>query len=184
MILGTFWAQADPAVIIRERAKQLSNQNNASQGVTSPAQPPPAQPAVAPAVQQGPTLSPSLLRFNTELTAIRVESPATADQKDKLTQDLLQAALGPKPSLASVAKLAADVAAAFADKPLPAASRTRFVRELDAVLNPAKYPQAKLDGILKDVQNLFQENGLSVMKALGIADDLKMVAQEIQKGGA
>ena len=51
------------------------------------------------------------------------------------------------------------------------------------MLNPAKYPMAKLDGILRDIQAIFQENGLARMKALAIADDVKAIAAEIQKGG-
>ena len=58
------------------------------------------------------------------------------------------------------------------------------MQELDAVLNPAKYPQAKLEGIIRDVQAIFQENGLARMKAVAIADDVKAIAAEIQKGGA
>ena len=74
--------------------------------------------------------------------------------------------------------------AAFAEKPLPGTSRARLTQELDAVLNPAKYPQAKLDGIFADVQAIFQENGLSRLKAVAIADDVKAISAEIQKGGA
>jgi hypothetical protein len=182
VFLISFYTQADPAVIIRERAKELSNQNNVRQGVAPPIQPQSAQPAATPA-PAGPTISPSLLRFSTELTALPVDAPASADQKQKLAQDIMLAAQGPKPSFASASKLASDVSAAFAEKPLTSASRARFVQELDAVLNPAKYPQAKLDGIIKDVQAIFQDNGLARMKALAIAEDVKTIAAEIQKGG-
>ena len=177
-------AYADPAVIIRERAKELSNQNNARQGV-EPTQPqPPPQPAVAPSQPPAPTLSPALLRFNTDIAAIKADAQVTPDQQQKLAQELLASALGPKPSLASVSKLAADVSAAFSEKPLSSTSRARFIQELDAVFNPSKYPQAKLEGILKDIQNTFEQNGLARMKAMAISDDVKKIAEEIQKGGA
>ncbi|HYG34352.1 MAG TPA: hypothetical protein VEC99_06185, partial [Clostridia bacterium] len=64
---------AGPDVIIRERAKQLRDQNNARQGVPPAARP--AQPAVAPAAPPAPTVSPSLLQFQTELTAIKLSTP-------------------------------------------------------------------------------------------------------------
>jgi hypothetical protein len=51
------------------------------------------------------------------------------------------------------------------------------------VLNPGKYPQAKLDGIFADIQAIFQENGLGRNKAVVIADDVKAISAEIQKGG-
>jgi hypothetical protein len=173
-------AYPDPAVIIRERAKELSNQNNVRQGVAPPTQP--AMPAATPTAPAGPTLSPAILRFNTDIATIQADAQVTPEQKQKLAQELIAAAQGAKPSLASASKLAADLSAAFAEKPLSATSRARFVQELDAVLNPGKYPQAKLDGIIRDVQAIFQENGLARTKAVAIADDVKAIAAEIQKG--
>jgi hypothetical protein len=175
-------AYADPAVIIRERAKELRDQNNVRQEIAAPTQP--NQPAAAPAAPAGPTLSSGLLRFNTHVAEIHADSMVSVDQKQKLAQDIVAGAQGPRPSLAAATKLANDISAAFAEKPLSAASRARFVQELDAVLNPSKYPMAKLDGIIRDVQAIFQENGLARIKAVAIAEDVRAIATEIQKGGA
>jgi len=175
-------AYADPGVIIRERAKELRDQNNVRQGVDAPTQP--NQPSPNGAAPVGPTISPGLLRFNTEINSIKADSTVALDQQQKLAQDLVAGAQGPRPSLTTASKLASDVSAAFAEKPLSASSRARFVQELDAVFNPGKYPQAKLEGILKDVQAIFQENGLARARALAIADDVKAISAEIQKGGA
>jgi hypothetical protein len=174
-------ALADPGVIIRERAKELRDQNNVRQGVESPAQP--SQPASIPNAPAGPTLSPALLRFNTDIASIRADSQVTPDQKQKLAQELVAGAQGARPSLAAATKLAADVSAAFAEKPLSATSRARFIQELDAMFNPGKYPQAKPDRILSDIQAIFQENGLARIKAIAISEDVKAIASEIQKGG-
>jgi len=171
-------AFAGPETIIKERAKELSNQNNVRQGVA-----PPTQPALAPNAPAPPTVTPALARFQTELSTLSIGTPATPDQKQKLTQDLLLAPQGAKPSRASLAKLTEDLSAAFAEKPLSPASRARFVQELDAVLNPGRYPQARLDGIFKDVQAIFQDNGLSRNKAVAIAEDVKAISDQIQKGG-
>lgn len=181
LALSTLCALADPAVIIRERAKELSNQNNVRQGIAPPTQT--AQPAMTPNAPAAPTLSPALMRFNTDLTAIKADGIVTADQQQKLAQQLMAAAQGAKPSLKSASKLAADISAAFAEKPLSAASRARFVQELDAILNPGKYPQARPEGIIKDIQAIFQDNGLSRTKAVAISDDVQRLASEIQKGG-
>jgi len=169
---------AGPDVIIRERAKELRDQNNVRQGVPPPTQP--NQPTAAPNAPAGPTLSPALVRFQTELSGLRAESQATPDQKQKLAQDLMMAAQGNKPSLESVNKLVDDLAAAFSEKPLSATSRARFTQELDAVLNPAKYPQAKMDGIFTDIQAIFQENGLARSKAVALTEHIK----DLQRGGA
>jgi hypothetical protein len=181
-VLISTLAFADPAVIIRERAKELRDQNNVRQGVEAPTQP--NQPAANANAPAAPMLSQGLLRFNTEINSIRADSTVAPEQKQKLAQALVAGAQGPRPSLATASKLAEDVSAAFAEKPLSATSRARFVQELDAVLNPGKYPQAKLEGILKDIQAIFQENGLARQKAVAIADDVRAMATEIQKGGA
>ena len=180
--LAAVCAYADPGVIIRERAKELSNQNNVRQGVAPPTQS--AQPAMNSSAPAGPTISPALMRFNTDVAAIKGDGVVTPDQQQKLTQELLAGAQGSKPSLKNANKLAADVSAAFAEKPLSATSRARFVQELDAVLNPGKYPQAKVDRIIQDIQAIFQDNGLARMKALAIANDVQAIAADIQKGGA
>jgi hypothetical protein len=170
-----------PESIIKQRAKELSNQNNVQQGVAPPTQP---GGTYAPSAPAPPPLSVSLTHFQTTLAGIQADSQVSAAQKQKLTQDLLAAAPGAKPSQASAAKLSEDLAAAFAEKPLPESSRSRLIRELDAVLNPGKYPQAKLEGIFADVQAIFQANGLSRSKAVVIADDVKAISAEVQKGGA
>jgi hypothetical protein len=139
---------------------------------------------VTPVPPPAPTLAPALLRFNTDIAAIKADAQVSPEQQQKLAQELLASAQGAKPSLASVSKLANDVSAAFTEKPLSSTSRARFIQELDAVLNPSKYPQAKLEGILKDIQSMFEQNGLARMKAMAIADDVKAISAEIQKGGA
>src|ERR1051326_1563167 len=157
-----------PESIIKERAKELRDQNNVRQGVAPPTQPPMTSVVPAP-----PAVTASLVRFQTDLGTLNAGAPATPDQKQKMVEELAMTSQGAKPSRAALAKLADDLSAAFAEKPLSAPSRARLVQELDAVLNPSKYPQAKLDGIFKDIQAIFQDNGLLRNKAVAIADDVK-----------
>lgn len=180
LLCATACALAGPEVIIKQRAKELNQQNNVRQGVAPPTQTPMPSAGATPA----PQLSVSLTYFSSGLAGIRPETPATADQKQKLSQQLVAAAQGAKPALAKTSKLAEDLAAAMAEKPLPVSSRTRLVQELDAILNPGKYPQAKPEGIYADIQAIFQENGLSRNKAVAISDDVKAIGLEIQMGGA
>src|SRR5436190_8115245 len=164
---------AGPESIIKERAKELRDQNNVRQGVAPPTQAPVTSTMPAP-----PALTASLVRFQTELGTLNMGTPATAEQKQKMVQELALAPQGPKPSRTALAKLTDDLSAAFAEKPLNPTSRARLVQELDAVLNPGKYPQAKREGIFADVQAIFQENGLSRNKAVTIADDVKAISAE------
>jgi hypothetical protein len=171
-------AVAGPETIIKQRAKELRDQNNVRQGVAPPTQAPLTSTAPAP-----PTLSPSLVRFQADLGTLTTGVSVTPDQKQKMVQQLVAAPQGAKPSPKSLAKLTDDLTAAFAEKPLSATSRARLVQELDAVLNPSKYPQAKLDGIFTDIQAIFQDNGLNRNKAVIIAEDVKAISAEIQRGG-
>ncbi len=179
MALITGTALAGPKQIIKQRAKDLRDQNNLQQGVGQ-IQPTPTP--SAPAAPAPPPVSVSLTHFQSTLAGIHTDSEVSAAQKEKLTQDLLAAASGAKPSQAAAAKLAEDLTAAFVQKPLPESGRAKLIRELDAVLNPGKYPQAKLEGIFADVQASFRANGLSQSKAAAIADDVKAISAEVQKG--
>lgn len=177
-VIITVNALAGPEVIIRERAKELRDQNNVRQGVAPPTvanQPPQSPPAPS-----APALSPALVRFQATLAAIKSDIAPAPEQKQKLAQDLLLSAQGSKPSAAAVDKLVEDLSLAFAEKPLSSTSRARLMLELDAVLNPGKYPQAKLEGIFTDVQAIFQENGLARSRAVVISSDVKRIADEIR----
>jgi deoxyribose-phosphate aldolase len=65
------------------------------------------------------------------------------------------------------------MALVLAGKPLSPASRSRLATELDSVLNPSKYPQAKIQAIYDDIQAVFQENGADRRQAVAIVDDIK-----------
>jgi len=162
------FGQAD--VMIKQRAKDLSNQNNARQGLP-PAYPSQARPANAPA--PAPAAPPSLPQLKADLAAIKAGTGVTAELKQKLANDILIGAQAAKPSAASANKLADDLANAFSTKPLSAAKLDKLVQEIDALLNPSKFPQAKPQGIYDAVLASFVENGLEQKRATAIVDDLK-----------
>ena len=169
--------------IIRQRAKELVDQNNVRQGVAPPTQQP-SPPSGTAAKSTPAASSAALTQFQTSLASIKLAVPVTGPQKQKLTQELIAAAQAAKPTPVVATKLIEDLTAALVENPLPSSSRGRLVQELDAVLNPGKYPQAKLDGIIADVQAIFQDNGLVRQKAVVIADDVKALSADIKKGGA
>ena len=55
------------------------------------------------------------------------------------------------------------------------------MREIDAVLNPGKYPTAKMDAIFTDVQAIFQDNGLIRSKAAKISEQMKTLGGEVRR---
>ena len=166
-------AQSGAQQIIKQRAKDLRNQSNARQGVpvAAPATAPQAAPA-APSMQ-------NMARVQADLIAIKPDSAPTEEQKQKLARDLLAAVTDPvKPSAGSLDKLSSELAATFSEKTVTPASRTRLVQELDAVLNPSKYPQVKLDGIYADIPVILDRHGISQRRALLLTAAVKTVAAE------
>ena len=152
--------------IIKRHAKEQVQQNNVRQGVAPPTAPPPS--ASAPAAPP-----PSLPTVKADLAAIKSGVTVTDDQKQKIANDLIAGAQGTKPSQAAALKLADELVKAFSVKPLSAASLARFVQEVDAVMNPSKFPQAKMDAIYTDIQAIFQENGLDRKQAVAIVEATK-----------
>jgi hypothetical protein len=179
--IATFSAFGQGApVIIRERAKELRDQNNVRQGVPPPTQTP--QPNMQNQGTPVPQPSPALQKLKTDLAAISANSSPGAADKGKITQDLLTLAQSSKPSSVAAQKLAEELVGAFAEKSLPATSLARLGQELDALFNPAKFPNAKPDGIYTDIQAIFQENGLKRSRAVTLADAVKVAANEARNG--
>ena len=177
-------AFAGPDVIILQRARELRDQNNVQQGVTSPGQPPqPVQPATTPGTSASPTpLQQSIAKLRADLTAIKANSPASAAQKQKIATDLIVVAHGAnKPSQATAAYLANSLAAAFAEKPLADRDCSRLLSDLAAVLNPAKIQVAQMQAIYADIQAIFQANGMVRKDSVMIVDQVKAIAAETQK---
>ena len=172
---------AGPETIIYQRAKELNNQNNVRQGVATPAQPAqPAKPATATPVAQ----VPGLTRLHSDLAAIKLNVPATPTQNQFIMQDLMALPTGAaKPNPASATKLANDLSAALGVKTLPANDRTRLIQNINAMLNPAGLPATQRQAIVDDIQAIFQANGVPRNNAVNIANQVKALSAEVQKGG-
>ena len=180
-------AMAGPDVIIRERAKQLRDQNNARQVETPPTPPPatpatakPATPPPAPAAQAV-ILTPqqaNLARLQADLAGFKTNSTVTAEQQQRLANNLSAVAQGPnKPSPQATSKLAADLALALPRKTLTPGERSRLLQNLNAVLNGAAIPKSQMEDIVSDIQKIFKGSD----QALVVANDAKVIAAEIQK---
>ena len=174
---------ADP-IIVKQRALELRNQNNVRQGVTPPSQPAqPAQPAPTPGTSASPTpIQQSIAKLRADLTAIKANSPVTAEQKQQIAKDLVAVAQGAsKPSQSTAADLAGSLAGAFAEKPLADKDCSRLLSNLAAVLNPAKIQSSQMQAIHADIQAIFQANGMARKDAVKIVDQVKAVGTETQK---
>jgi len=173
-------ALAGPETIIRERAKELANQNNVSQGVAAPVA---STAASAPAA--GAPLTPrqqAVARLQSDLAAIKAGSTVAPAQLQQLARDLMADALSAgKPSPELVSKLAADLSGTLSQCALSATDRTRLLSDIDAALNPANIQTAQMTAIIADVQAILQANTVGRKDAVTVASDVKAVAADIQK---
>jgi hypothetical protein len=173
LLVGSVFA--GPETIVRERAKELSNQNNVRQGVAPPTQPPQPAPASTPGTSApaAPQKSAAVLKFEADLGSIKANDAISPVIKQKLADDIIAIAESTKPAPTAAAKLAEDLATAASAKPLDPKYRSRLGMELDAILNPAKYPKSNPSGIFSDIQATFQANGSERKQAVAISDDVK-----------
>ncbi len=185
LVAGGVFAQAD--MIIKQRAKELSNQNNVRQGVPPPATTPPAKAPPAKTATPSTPASPqqqSIARLKADIAALGGSSAAGSEQKLQFVRDLLAAARGTvKPSQATVTRFANSLGAALADKTVTAESQTRLAQNIEAVLNGANLPVSQTQAIADDVQAILQTSAVPRATAVGVAADLKAVAAEVQKKG-
>ena len=183
-------ANAGPEQIIKQRAKDLRDQNNARQGVPPPNTPPPRPPA--PQAPQSPAPSPAvtaqqqaITKLKTDFAAFKSGSEITTEQKQNLAKDLSAATQGAaKLSQASVAKLANDLSAALSGKTLATADQTKLATGLAAILNGANLPATQVQTMALDVQSILQSSGVKRENALPVVNDLKAIAAELQKNPA
>jgi hypothetical protein len=167
---------AGSEAIIKQRAKELSNQNNVRQGVA----PPVAQPVQRATVATPAPPTPAG-KLQLDLAAIKPNTPVTTAQKQQITADIINLAQGgKKPSHSAASKLAQDMVAALSQKTPSEASRARLVQNLKAALNPGTLPAAQMTDIVADVQAVFQSSGIPRKDAVVIAEDLKAIVAELQ----
>jgi hypothetical protein len=174
---------AGPESIIKQKAKDISNNNNAQQGL--PPQYPPAQPATpatpapkppAPAAPTAPALAPPQLTPDQAPFARVVADLNTvkADDSDRLGNDLMAMARGAnKPSAATVQKLAKDLVTALAGKTLSLAQRTHLAQDIQALLAGTAVPAAQMDGLVADVLGILKKAGADVTATTAVGDDLQ-----------
>ncbi len=174
-------------MIIKQRAKELSNQNNVRQGVPPPATPPPAKASPAKSATPSTPASSqqqSIARLKADLAALGGSAGAASERKLQFVRDLLAAARGTvKPSQATVTRFANSLGAALADKTVPAESQTRLAQNIEAILNGVNLSTSQTQAIADDMQATLQTSAVPRAAAAGVAADLKAIAAEVRKKG-
>lgn len=175
------------AVIIKQRAKELNNQNNVRQGIATPA---PAVPTGEPAAPGAPArpLTPqevALGRIQSDLTAMKPDAPVSTQQRQQLAKDLLAAVQGEaKPSPTAASKLAQQLSGVLGDKLFATVTIKRLVQDLNTVLSPSKVAPSQLKDVVADIQAIFQANNVDRKDAVAVANAAQALAEEIKKAAA
>ena len=182
MFIASHLPAGDPMVMIKDKAKAIANQNNAQQGIppSYPATPPPS----APSAPVAPQLTPQQQALVQLLTDLGRTKPV---ERVELAGDLMAVAQSPnKPSWAAVNKLAKDLTAALAGKPLTGTPRSRLAVDLQTVLtginiSGAPVSAAQMSNIIADVPAILKKAGAEEITAAAAGDDLRAIAAEIKK---
>ena len=163
--------------MIKQRAKDISNQNNARQGVqmtqTNPAPPKaPAPPPVPPAVR----------KLQADFTAIKTNSQVASEQKQELIRDLTADVRGAgKPSQLSLAAFAGDLTTAIAGKNLSPAQQLSLAQNIYAIFNNSNLSETQKQAAFGNVQVILQTGGATRPEADATISYLKIIDFEIQK---
>ena len=175
-------------VAIRERAKELSRQNDVRQGVPTPAQPQrpqqPATPAAQAPAAQGPkptaTAQESIAKLEATLATFKTTA-STPEQRKELLKDVALAMRGKKATLPTVQKFVDSLSAALAEGTLGDAERKRLATDIDTIVNSHGVEPEKFTAMIDDVQAILQVARVKRTAAVAVAADLKAVGTEIRR---
>jgi hypothetical protein len=181
--VATVAAQGAAGVIIKERAKELSSQNNVRQGVPTPAQPTkpappqtPGQTAATPATLK----QQNIARLQADIAAIAGKGSVSTELKQRFSKNLLGGAQGmSKPSGATVAKSVENLSATLVGKAVESSDQLRLAQDLNAICDCGNIGATRVEAILGDVQAILQVSGVKRSEALGVVADLRAIAAEV-----
>jgi len=180
VVLCALPTQAGPEDLVKQRAKNVRDQNNAQQGVpgrTPPGQSTPSSPATAKPAPIKPTPA---AKIKTDLMGWHAEKTVSAASRQTFTTDLLAAARGSKrPPKAAVEKLSASLATALGGKAIGTAELSRLTQNLNLAVNSAGLSQERLEEIATQFQTDLESTGASPEAAAAAAKDLKAVMAEL-----
>lgn len=97
---------------------------------------------------------------------------------EHLTNDLLAAANGTKPSAETLAKVISDLSAALQDKPALRSHFQKIAQYLHATANGAHLTPAQFQMISDDLEKILQNGGAPYSATEDLLDDLKRLAKE------
>lgn len=163
--------------IIKQRAKNIADQNNA-RGATPPA--PPVNPAAAvpaPASAPNPALTATLQNIaSLQSDFARLETNGAA--KSQLIVNLTAAATEKKPSPNSISKLAGDLASALTGKKLAADPQKKLAQFCHAIANGSHLSAMQEQAVFEGAQKILETAQVPPGDAAKVVADMKEIVQE------
>ena len=183
-------AFAGPEVIIKQKAKNVRDQNNANQGVT-PSQPSSSSfgqssaPTPVPAQPAAPLPPQAITTLQGDLAEFKSKADVTPELTQRFAKDLAAVAKADrKPSAESLEKLAQNLGLAVAGKSLTPSQRSRLAQNLITVMNASRTPQEQVDNAIADVYAVLQAAKVGREETAAAGNSLKAIASELRKPAA
>jgi hypothetical protein len=168
--------------LIKKKAMDVRDQNNAAQGVTPGASAPAAP---APSAPQGisPAQQAAIDKVQADLAAIKAGAAVTAAQKQALQADISNLAKGvTKPSKTTLTKLVEDITAALADKAVTAKDKdqAQLAKDLNIVVNSGNLAAAQTQTYMTALSTSLKGCGVGEQPLTVISNDLKAITKDLQ----
>lgn len=172
---------AGPETLVKQKAKDLRDQNNAAQGV-QPSSPstPPAAPAVAkPTTPAKPT---PVAKIKTDIASWQREKAVSAEAKKTFNQDVLAAVRSSKsPTTSTLDPFTGKLAAAAAGKTIGATQLSRLAENINLAVNSASLPDERTEEIATQVQADLEKSAVPAADAAEVAKSLRALMAELKQ---
>jgi len=183
MASGAF---ASNEYLVKKKALDIRDQNNAAQGVT-PAAPPASSAAPAAAASANSGISTAqqqaIDKVQADLAGIKAGSTVSADQKKKLLTDISNLSRGSmKPSKTVLTKLVDDLGTVLSDKAVTARDKDQalLAKDINIVVNSENLPPAQTMSCVTAMQTALKNCGVGEQPQATITTDLKAVSKNLQ----
>ena len=171
--------QADPYSAAIRQAKDVSAKvTRADQGNLPPSPAPPQTSTQPDPILEATLRNIAVLRADFAALGNATGTNSIAAPKQLLLNDLATAALGTKPSPASISSLADDLASSTAGKVKSEAGQQKLAQDVHAIFNSSHLGPAQQQMVFDSARKILQDSGTAPEDALRVINDLKQIATE------
>jgi hypothetical protein len=181
ILTAGFAARAQSDMIIKQRAKDLANANNAQQGVPPPGAPaPPPAPAAPPPSPAEQEMKQHLDKFEADLAGIQSGVEVSAGQKQALQNDLAALVRGSvRPSDTSLTNLTDSLVAALSAPNVTVRERGQLAQGVNAVVNSSMIGPDQARSFVVVAETSLRSGGVDDAGVQAVSDNLTSIINEV-----